>query len=266
MDDLTSMVGEETPQVNQAPVESEEVQGQATENKEESKAVTPEDAIARLEAKLERVQAKYDKRIGRTVAEKKALQEELAQVKGYIAQATQRQPQKSDFKSQAEWDAWVMRQTAQSVLNENSQKQTQAQAQAAQQQEMLQDWSEKVKAVLPRIPDFHAVVGESEIDFEKTPDVFQAILESDVGAEMAYFLAKNPEEATKITRLGKDARQRYLARIEFQLEQQAKTPQAKAPKPTSPARVNGQAPVTMNPATMPWKDYKALRDSGKNPW
>ena len=94
-------------------------------------------------------------------------------------------------------------------------------------------------------PDFDEVVAESDVF---TPIMVQAIQESDVGPEVAYYLAKNPEEASKIARLGIVAMNRAIGRIEAKLESKEAKPAVKttnAPPPIKP--VSKSASTTVDP-------------------
>lgn len=263
-----SMEGGDLAQENLAPVSAEEIITQeGDESQVESEGTqapeTPEDKV---EARIKRMEAKYDKRIQRLVAEKKDLAERQQSMEAFLQQATQRPKSKADFDTKEEWDMYQQEQSARKVLAERDQQiQKHRQAQTAEQA-ALQQWGNKVQTVITRLPDYHEVVGESEVSFATMPDVFQGIMESDVGPDLAYFLAKNPEEAQKMESMSVNSRQRYLARMELKLEQQTLIPARKAPKPTAPARVPGGGMPTQNPSEMSFKDFKALRDSGKKFW
>lgn len=259
MDNEQSMVGDEVAQETQGTVEAGEVTN--VEETGDKPELTPEErAEQRFDAKLKRAEAKFEKRIGKVVAEKQYLAERQAQLESFLQKATEKPASKSDFKTQAEWDAYTQSQIAERAIAKHEGKKTEAQRATQAQQAVERGWQGKVETVIPRLHDYHEVVGNSEVNFEAIPDVFQAILESDLGPDLAYYLAKNPDEAEKMESLSPASRQRYLARIEIKLEAQANEPQRKAPKPTAPARAGGQGIPSSDPAKMSFKEYKAMRD------
>lgn len=263
MDDMNSMVGEAAPAVvapEATQVETVEVENTEGETKVE------ETAESKMEAKLARMEAKFEKRIQRLTGEKKSLEEKQRILEQAMTQSQVRQPTKADFPNEAAWNAYVQAEITKQEINKHELAKVNAQQQVLQEQAVMQDWSAKVNSKLANMPDFHSVVSKAEVNFERAPDVLPAIMESDVGPELAYYLAKNPDEADKIIKMTKDGRQRYLARLEVKLESQASIPSVRAPKPTAPAKVGGNAQPSVKVENMSTKDYFAMRNSGKQPW
>lgn len=94
-------------------------------------------------------------------------------------------------------------------------------------------------------PDFDEVVSESDAF---TPIMVQAIQDSDLGPQVAYYLAKNPDEAEKLKGLGVVAMNRALGRIEAKLETNEAKPAVRttnAPPPIKP--VSRSASTTVDP-------------------
>lgn len=113
----------------------------------------------------------------------------------------------------------------------------QRQAQEAQrmQEEMAytQALNSKLEEATKKYPDFMEVVTSPELPGLRGTAAFQAILESDKGAEVAYFLGKNPVRAHQIAALPPLAQVREIGRIEASLANGAVS---QAPPP--PASVN----------------------------
>lgn len=96
-------------------------------------------------------------------------------------------------------------------------------------------WQAKEQAALTRLPDYEDKVSRGQ--WACSQDMATAIKESDVGPDLAYHLASNPDEARRIAALSPHSQIREIGRLEAQLTP-ASRPQAKvvtdAPDP-SPA-------------------------------
>lgn len=83
---------------------------------------------------------------------------------------------------------------------------------AQHQQAVVDAWSAAVADVAETIPDWHQVVSASKVP--TTPTMDQAIMESENGPEIAYYLAKHPAEALRIYQLSPKAQEREIIRLE----------------------------------------------------
>lgn len=139
-------------------------------------------------------------------------------------------------------------------------------AQAAKQAEAqtATEWQKKLDAARGKYKNFDSVV-ESEVTL--TPYMRDALLESEAGGDLAYWLGSNPDEAERIAGLSPIAQVKALALIESKLavsEQPAK-PQprvTKAPEPIKP--VGGNAPALNGfRETMTQAEYESWRASSR---
>lgn len=100
-------------------------------------------------------------------------------------------------------------------------------------------WKSRVAEAAKATPDLIEALNG---DWACTPEMAATIKESELGAEVAYQLAKDPAEARRIAGLTPLAQARELGRIEARLER-PKTPPAKtttdAPEPTPKLRGAG---------------------------
>lgn len=105
--------------------------------------------------------------------------------------------------------------------------------QAAQAQELAaktaQDaWSETTAGFRQRVPDFDAVAHNPNLTV--TPIMADAIRDSNRGAEIAYYLGKNPAEAAEIAALPPVSQATAIARLENRLGANAVSV-SRAPQP-----------------------------------
>jgi hypothetical protein len=99
-------------------------------------------------------------------------------------------------------------------------------------------------------PDFDDVVMSE--DLEISPHMRDAIMNSEDGAEVAYWLGKNPEQASRIARLNPYHQMLELGRVSARL---AAPPPPPAPKPQASA-----APAPITPVRAKAVAVEGLRD------
>jgi hypothetical protein len=150
-----------------------------------------------------------------------------------------------------------------STIKEESLEQANAEAvqHAKHRQEAQRElFREKIEAVRERIPDIYEAFAASPVEVSDVAVEFLA--DSDRGAELAYWLAKNPVRAREIMNLPPHRQGVELARQEARLAaapQARKISQAPAPVPT----IGGSAaPVEKAPSEMSMSEYMAWRKAG----
>jgi hypothetical protein len=108
------------------------------------------------------------------------------------------------------------------------------------------------------MPDFEEVLASSDVPM--TPPMQQAIMESDIGPKLAYYLANNPDEAEKIAAMSPIGAIRTLGRIEERLATAKPAVQTtNAPPPIRPT--GARAAVTKDPGKMSDAEYAKWRKS-----
>ncbi|MCK9513669.1 MAG: hypothetical protein M0R28_20930 [Pigmentiphaga sp.] len=156
-------------------------------------------------------------------------------------------------------------------------RQEREQAQAVQQQQAAATkFQQRVEEGSKKYEDFYekVVIGAEKVEWPLSPELGSLIVESDVGADIAYHLATNPDEAAQVFALSPLEQARYFGRIEakFSAEQSAapgedakdetapaKTP--KAPPPVAPARGSGgRSKISAN--TDDFASFEAVANQG----
>ena len=106
---------------------------------------------------------------------------------------------------------------------------------------------QKVAEAEKKFPDFVEVVTSPELPGLQGTPAFGAILESEMGAEVMYYLGKNPARAHQIVSLSPLAQVREIGRIEASLSTGKSVTQA----PPPPSSVNAQTgSATREPRTV----------------
>lgn len=148
------------------------------------------------------------KRFDQLTAEKRALREELDQLKrnqGRTLEYDANAPKPEDFATDEEFiraeATYEATKNVISLINNQANQQAQAQAKFDQEQK-IGIYNQKVQSVLEKTPDFQQVVGQSllnsaDANGNLTPAA-QAIIESDNGPDIAYHVANNPELAMQL--------------------------------------------------------------------
>lgn len=114
----------------------------------------------------------------------------------------------------------------------------------------------RVEAVQAQYPDYEQVAHRG---WEPTPAMLEAILESDMGPQIAYHLGKNPAERARIANLSPVGQVRELGKLEGKIsapKTQPKTPPAPV-KPVTGINAGG----AKDPAKMSMSEYIKWREA-----
>lgn len=154
---------------------------------------------------------------------------------------------------------WEAKQLVEQTLSEREKRQL-AEREAVEHKQRADSWSKKLATATVEIPDFEEVIASSDVPM--TEPMQHAIMESDVGPKIAYYLAQNPDEAVKIANMSPIGAIRSLGRLEERLAgQTAVKSVSKAPPPVSPP--GSRSAVKKSPADMSDKEYEAWRRKGR---
>lgn len=125
-----------------------------------------------------------------------------------------------------------------------------------------QSWATKVEEAVKKYPDFVQAI--SNPMFHQTEVVATLIQESDVGTDVAYFLAKNPAEARRLNTLPPILAAREFGKLEKQLSTPAASPGprkliSQAPEPAKPVEAAGV--TEKNEQDLPVEDFISRRNA-----
>ena len=125
----------------------------------------------------------------------------------------------------------------------------------------VDSWNKQLEKATAELPDFTEVIESSDVpmsDFMR-----DAIIDSDLGPKVAYWLANNPDEAKKIASMSPLATVKAIGRIEERLESQAKAPKKPTAAPAPLKSVGGKASVQKDPGQMSDAEYAEWRKKGR---
>lgn len=206
----------------------------------------------------ERIQELANKRReaeAQAAAEKRRADELEARLHAIQAQAkpleVNARPLRSQYATEDEYIEALTDWKAKDALAKRELEQAQARYEA-EQAEIASQWTRRQEKVMKVLPDYAEVIGGSEVSI---PDhIHQAILESDQGPQIAYYLALHPDEAKRIAQMKPVSGVKRIASLEHDLaaieeeepesEKEKDKPQvqkSKAPPPIEPVRSSPSA-------------------------
>lgn len=208
-----------------------------------------------------------EKRADEAERRAKELEEKVAPVK---KDPELKPPDIKDFtndQGQVDWDKYTdaksehaaKKAVAEDRAERAKEEETRKQAQIAEQ------YQARLTAAEEKYPDFVKVVESADMLVPNA--VLHYITESDYGADLTYYLAKNPDVAKSLAKLSPTAAVARVGKLESQFEkpakkaeqpkQESKAPEhGGAPPPITPISGTGAGTVVLDPAKM---DYKQLR-------
>ena len=185
------------------------------------------------------------------------------------AQATDQEPQPSQFNDAFEYAKALAEYTADKRIGEMRKQDAEAK-EAVERQKVIETWASKVQAAKASLPDFDDIVASSDVVVND--DIRDAILESDVGPQILYHLAENEDVAKKIAGLSAKQALREIGKLEARFEVKETAPEtkpivrSKAPQPIQPLRGSSPADVPMS-TNGEWhgtfQAWKEARKAGK---
>lgn len=143
----------------------------------------------------------------------------------------------------------------QAYLAQQQQAQQLAQRQAAQAQ-FEQALNARIAEAEKKYPDFREVVMSPDLPSIIGTPAFGAIWESNIGADVMYHIAKNPEKAHQLFALSPVGQIREIARIEAAIEA-GRTASSAPPPPETVGGGKGNA--TKDPANMTYDEFVTWR-------
>lgn len=187
------------------------------------------------------------------------------------------EPHPGQFSDVEEYGKALKDWTADNTRREDA-KAAQAAKRDADQKQVVDNFMKRQTDFKTAQPDYEEVLGASEV--KVSDQMREAIVDSDVGPQILYHLAKNPEVAEKLGKMTVSGMLREVGKLEAKLSGGAASPTAKsepkaatvaeiskAPAPISPLKGGGGVPSVKLDAEGnfygSYEEYKAMRKSGK---
>lgn len=197
-------------------------------------------------------QTRYQRRIDQLTRRNADLQRELdtrSRPTEPAVQTVDHEPQETDF---TDYGQFLKALTKYEIRQGQAESAREAVTRHQQEQsaELSRNFEPQLQAARVKYEDFDEVVAQP-IYSQATQEM---LLQSPQGAEIAYFLGTNPQEALKLSQLSPVAVAREIVKMETRFTMQPKTVSA-APAPITP--ITGSAPSTKEPSKMTTVEWMA---------
>lgn len=204
---------------------------------------------------------KHDERrrreaVERELQELRATLSNQAQPQAPVQQATQAPPSGKPTMESCDFDAEIFAERmADWKLEERDRKAAESKQQESQQLR-LKSYQERADAFADEHPDYAEVTGALQL----TPIMDQAIFETELEPQIAYYLATNPGEVERIAQLTPAGQVRAIAKLEDKLS----APAVVDDEPVAPARVAPSRPPSV-PSPPPPPPSVSAKSTAKTP-
>lgn len=224
------VLADEKPEVTNTP-EVTATEGEVEKQEQAKEKVFTQ---AEVDALIQKRLLKEERRVHRRI--------EAQQREQQVSRLAQVEPQRDEFRdddayAQARIDHLAAKR-AEQILQERER-----QAQLEQRTETFMDKAEKAGE---RYPDFQTVVSNPALPINEHMAEF--IAESETGADVAYYLGKNPTKAAQIAKMSPVGAARELTRIEAELASKPKATPSNAPEPIKPVGTRGKPTSSAMPS------------------
>lgn len=152
------------------------------------------------------------------------------------------EPKPEEFNDMFEYAKALAEYTADKKLMERDKAEADRKA-AEQRQQFEKNWADRVNAARSELPDFDEMIQSSEVAV--SDPVRDAIMDSDVGPQILYHLAENPEFAQELGKKSVISALREIGKLEARFEK-ATTSVASEPE-VKTATVKSKAPAPITP-------------------
>jgi chromosome segregation ATPase len=147
-------------------------------------------------------------------------------------------PDASQFNDAIEYAEALAEWTADKKMRERDQAEMQRKAQE-EQSRLRQKFQERLEQAKQELPDYEDMIASSDVAVSQP--VTDAIIESDVGPQILYYLAENPDFARGLAEKSITSQLRAIGRLEAKFEK------TEAPKTKEPVAKKSNAPAPINP-------------------
>ncbi len=175
------------------------------------------------------------------------------------------EPKPGDFKTVGEYTRALVKYEAKKAGEAGKAKAAQSKQQE-HANEIVGEFVKRQDAFKAETPDYEDVIGATELI---VPNIaMQYLIESEVGPQLGYYLAKHPDEVTRLQKLSPSRCIAELGKLEIKLEKPAAPKPAdagaskeisKAPAPIKPLDGSNAPAVQKDPKDMTFQELRAFR-------
>lgn len=183
-----------------------------------------------------------------------------------VEKSVEQKPKSEDFDSHSEYiealTDWKVEQKARELSQKSRQE-----AEKSVYQNRLTEFQKKTQEFAKTVEDYEDAIAEAG-EVIIPAGMQEAIMESDIGPEILYALAKNKPELMRISKLNLVAQAKEIGKLEAKLaKSEEKKPEVKtktaAPPPPKPVGTKSPGKVVKDPSDMTPDEYIAWKRSKK---
>jgi hypothetical protein len=259
---------DQAPEVEVQPQATEENVAPAPESTAEQGSETKPEAKTFTQEELDRIVQKEKAKLERRHERERIAQqtrEQIAQEQAQKPTASPDKPKESDFETYGEYLEALAEHKAREILRREREEEQQASAKQAQLTEAERQQARQTELIEKgedKFDDFEQVIKADQNTYSRA--AFLAMLESEIGAEMLYHLATNPDEGKRIASLPAFAQAKEIGKLEDKLASKPKPKPSNAPEPVKPLSGGSSPTVDLKSANM--DDYIELRRKQGASW
>lgn len=254
------VIPEAAPVENAAPPESETPAApeddKAEAKTEEDRKFSQKDMDEAIQKRLARESRKLERQI-RAEMENKVLREQLANIQSPKSEQQNGEPKPEQFKTYEEYldklTDWKVEKRMEAISRQTAE-QRQIQAQQSHEGKIRENLSKAAD----KYEDFEEVISNPTLPI--TIAMRDAIGESEIGGDIAYYLGINIKEAESIANMSPVAQIKAIDRLEQKLKDKPPVRMSNAPAPISPVTAKGGA------RTMDTTDPRSIKDMSTSEW
>lgn len=209
---------------------------------------TQDEARQETEQQTPRVftQEEVDKLVQKRLAkESRRYERRLAEVAASAAKQAAPEPQREEFATDEEHQQAKLRHTIAREAERIAESKVREQAQKSAQEASMTAFWDRADEVAERFPDFHSAVRAEGVPIHG--HILDFVLESQTGPEVAYWLAKNVDDAQRIAAMSPVKAVMKLMQVEAELKAKPQQRISKAPDPMTPVN-KGRAAASAMPS------------------
>ncbi len=233
---MSDEAGQVTPEVTEQPAATtEQVATPATETQAAPEVKTEAEAKTFTQAELDAIVQKEKAKAAR-IAESRAMKARIDALESRIPQPQAPQQSTSDRPTRSQFtddDDYVEAMADWKLAQRDKATQQYHQQRAAQENQAK---TEKIYAEASKLPGFDR---DTFDELPLTPAIAAALVDSDAPAKLMHFMAGNPEEVERISKLPPARQAAAIGKLEAKLD--AAPPVSKAPPPMKPVGSRGAA-------------------------
>lgn len=267
-DDDEQDLADETAEDDADTEHTDEEQGEDSEDEE-----SEEDAekVKPKKGGYQRRIDKLTKRLASVERETAHWREQALRGQGNEAEKTEKTPVKDvlskpkapspvDYEDYVDYESALVEFKVEQAMNSKNQKELETKVKAELEGKQ-KEWLKKVESARERIDDFDEVLNP-RIDVPLSTVASEFLMDSDVGPELAYALAKDLEKAKLLMSKPVHIQIKELAKMEDGIEKPVKKELAvsKAPRPLSKVQ-GGKSSPAKDPSKMSYKEFATWREN-----